>query len=48
RARETGGTGLGLSIALSAVELHGGYIEVESREDEGSLFRIVLPLTNDL
>lgn len=48
RARETGGTGLGLSIALSAVELHGGYIEVESREDEGSLFRIVLPVTNDL
>ncbi len=48
RARETGGTGLGLSIALSAVELHGGYIEVESREDEGSLFRIVLPVTSDL
>ncbi len=48
RARETGGTGLGLSIALGAVELHGGYIEVESREEEGSLFRIVLPLTTDL
>ena len=48
RARETGGTGLGLSIALSAVELHGGYIEVESREEEGSLFRIVLPVTSDL
>lgn len=48
RARETGGTGLGLSIALSAVELHGGYIEVESREEEGSLFRIVLPQTTAL
>lgn len=48
RARETGGTGLGLSIAQSAVELHGGYIEVESREEEGSLFRIVLPVTTDL
>ncbi len=48
RARETGGTGLGLSIALGAVELHGGYIEVESREEEGSLFRIVLPVTTDL
>ncbi len=48
RARETGGTGLGLSIARSAVELHGGYIEVESREEEGSLFRIVLPLSTEL
>lgn len=48
RARETGGTGLGLSIALSAVQLHGGYIDVESREEEGSLFRIVLPVTTDL
>lgn len=48
RARETGGTGLGLSIALSAVELHGGHIEVESREEEGSLFRIVLPVSHDL
>ncbi len=46
RARETGGTGLGLSIALSAVEIHGGFIEVESREEEGSLFRIVLPVSH--
>ena len=48
RARETGGTGLGLSIALSAVEIHDGFIEVESREEEGSLFRIVLPVAHDL
>lgn len=43
RARETGGTGLGLSIAMSSITLHGGTIEVESRENEGSLFKIVLP-----
>ncbi len=48
RSRETGGTGLGLSIALSSVNLHGGYIEVESTEGVGSLFRIVLPLQTDL
>lgn len=45
RARETGGTGLGLSIALTAVELHGGNIQVESEEGKGSKFIIIVPIT---
>lgn len=45
RSRETGGTGLGLSIALTAVELHGGNIQVESEEGIGSRFKIIIPIT---
>lgn len=45
RSRETGGTGLGLSIALSAIELHGGNIQVESKEGIGSRFKISIPIT---
>ncbi len=44
RARQTGGTGLGLSIARHVAQNHGGRVEVESREGEGSTFTIVLPL----
>lgn len=44
RARDTGGTGLGLSIALSAVQLHDGFIEVQSEEGQGSTFRIYLAI----
>ena len=44
RARQTGGTGLGLSIARHVAQNHGGRVEVESREGEGSTFTMVLPL----
>lgn len=43
RSKETGGMGLGLSIAKLIVELHGGSIEVRSKLNEGSEFKITIP-----
>lgn len=37
------GTGLGLSISYGLIQEHGGRMEVESREGEGSVFHIYLP-----
>ncbi|HXV35611.1 MAG TPA: ATP-binding protein [Myxococcota bacterium] len=37
------GSGLGLAIALQIVKAHGGGIAVESRLDEGTIFRLTLP-----
>jgi two-component system NtrC family sensor kinase len=41
------GTGLGLSICYGIIEAHGGQIEVESRIDEGTTLRIILPVLKD-
>ncbi len=37
------GTGLGLSVTYGLVEQHGGKLEVESKEGEGSTFTIYFP-----
>lgn len=38
------GTGLGLYISYGIIQEHGGEVEVESSEQDGTLFRIRLPL----
>ena len=37
------GTGLGLALTARTMRLHGGEIEVESKPDVGSEFRIMVP-----
>jgi two-component system cell cycle sensor histidine kinase/response regulator CckA len=41
------GTGLGLSMAQDIVREHGGWIEFDSVEGQGTEFRVFLPRTND-
>jgi len=43
-SRKYGGTGLGLSISRELAGLLGGYIDVESKEAEGSCFTLYLPI----
>ncbi len=42
------GTGLGLSVAWGIIENHNGRIEVESKLDVGTTFRIKLPMGNKI
>jgi signal transduction histidine kinase len=43
-ARAEGNTGLGLAITREIVEAHGGRVEAQSSESEGTRFTITLPL----
>ncbi|MBI3972567.1 MAG: ATP-binding protein [Chloroflexi bacterium] len=42
------GTGIGLTGVRQIVEQHGGAVSVDSREDEGSLFTVRLPLPSSI
>jgi heavy metal sensor kinase len=47
RSRQMGGTGLGLSIVRSICVAHGGQVSVTSTENQGSQFRVDLPLATN-
>ena len=44
KTRQVMGTGLGLSIVKGIVEAHHGTIDVDSLPDQGTVFRILLPV----
>lgn len=46
RSRHRGGSGLGLSIVDAAIAAHGGTVEIDSTEGEGTTVRILLPATS--
>ena len=39
------GTGLGMTVVWGTVQDHNGYIEVQSREGEGTIFTLFFPVT---
>lgn len=47
RSRAEGGTGLGLSIVKHIAALHEGSVDVESEPGKGSIFSLLLPLSQN-
>jgi two-component system NtrC family sensor kinase len=40
-------SGLGLSVSWGIVQQHGGRLEVESEQDQGTTFRVVMPTSRE-
>lgn len=43
RSRDSGGTGLGLAIVKHVLAQHDAYLEIESKEQLGSIFKVIFP-----
>jgi two-component system cell cycle sensor histidine kinase/response regulator CckA len=43
-----GGSGLGMTVIWSTVKDHGGYVDIRSREGDGTCFDIYLPATREV
>jgi signal transduction histidine kinase len=42
------GTGIGLAIVQKVVENHRGYVWAESRPEQGSIFKVLLPVSSPI
>ena len=47
RSRQMGGVGLGLALVREIAVLHGGSVCVESSSEEGTTFKVRLPLNGE-
>ena len=48
RSRKTGGFGLGLAVVKAIAEAHNGSVRVESTVGQGSVFKLLMPVSADL